>query len=417
MKNVRAYAVFIFIFASSVLQAQARYNLFYERNFSTVCGAEGLLTLHKAVYSAENFCLPTQLLEENSFGRKTVGITYRISKTVLLDIPLDDVTGLFLHESFGHGARLREFGFTKNKYYISLPPPYGMGEGTTYFGVPALHRHTSSWEYLTITLSGSQANTVASNLLEVKWLQRDSINYREASYYAGAFNDLTYYILSSRYFNRHGNDIDNYIYQFNNIHDPLHNNVLKRYEIKTLAQQSAYNFLNPFEYIAAWMFLKDYIFHGKEYGKLPMIRIKNIRYLPSVHLTLSPFGSEFHLDNYFKRGKQLADISFRYGDPRKQTSYGCGVSVYNIVNGKNLYVNGSLNVWHQPSMQLGGNNFRTTKPGVGTQVLATAGWSITEKNIPVSLVVQAGYKTDGFLEGEMLSKGAILRVGLSFTER
>src|SRR5262249_60115821 len=61
-------------------------------------------------------------------------------------------------------------------------------------------------------------------------------------------------------------------------------------------------------------------------------------------------------------------------------------------------------VWHQPEW---GGEFKVT----AYRRLGTASW------LPglLSLVVQGGYKTNGYMPGDRLGEGAILRVGASLT--
>ena len=63
-------------------------------------------------------------------------------------------------------------------------------------------------------------------------------------------------------------------------------------------------------------------------------------------------------------------------------------------------------------MQSGTSKTRTTAAGYGYCFTGTLGIKVLGKKNPVSIVVQPGYKTDGFVKGEILSKGFFMRFGI-----
>ena len=145
-----------------------------------------------------------------------------------------------------------------------------------------------------------------------------------------------------------------------------------------------------------------------------MIKIGNVKYLPSVNLALTPFGSEFYLNNYFKCNHHTFKIYARYGDPKFENFWGAGASALNLFQNKCLYLNASSDMWSQPSLTLQSGNYssRVTGKGFGGCVSATIGIKIL--NNKFNIVAQTGYKTDGFLQGENLSKGFFIGAGIGF---
>ncbi len=77
-------------------------------------GGHIIITLHRGIYAIENKFLKTRWFDENNFGKKAAGLTYRLAKTILVDNVLDHLSFLGQHEVFGHGAGYRELGFVDN---------------------------------------------------------------------------------------------------------------------------------------------------------------------------------------------------------------------------------------------------------------------------------------------------------------
>ena len=65
-------------------------------------------------------------------------------------------------------------------------------------------------------------------------------------------------------------------------------------------------------------------------------------------------------------------------------------------------------------MELGGSEITESAGGLGFSASSTFLFNVIKGQNPFSIYTQLGYKTTGFLEGEMLSDGLILRLGLSF---
>ncbi|MBI5217926.1 MAG: hypothetical protein HY958_03235 [Bacteroidia bacterium] len=395
--------------------AQVQYSFIFDQNLSSVASAQNLLTLHKSVYESENLYLKPSLFEENTFVKKTLGIGYRFCKTVLLDNIIDHMTGLVQHEVSGHGARYREFGYKESHYSLHLFYPYGDGHGVAYSGNLPPGLHTSKHEDILKVIGGNEANDILSYELAYKWLARGKINYRESILYLGCFHNLSFYILSTKYLNRNntGNDINAYIMDINmnESHGTNH-----PYDIDKLSDFVILDLFNTFQYFAAYTYLKTYLWSGSEEQKIPMIPLKNVQYLPSFRLGLSPFGAEFYFDNFLKKESKILNIYFRYGEPTYHHFCGGGIRSDNIFKYKSLTAGIKIDAWDQPSVYIGGKTIDRYKYDIGGAVAGIVYYKILNKEFPLSLMAQCGYKTAGYLEGEKLSEGAIVRVGICFEE-
>jgi hypothetical protein len=68
-------------------------------------------------------------------------------------------------------------------------------------------------------------------------------------------------------------------------------------------------------------------------------------------------------------------------------------------------------------MKLGGDEFVDTRAGLGGAVQLGAHFKILRKENLANIYLQTGYKTAGFLEGERLRAGWLVRFGLSFVQQ
>ncbi len=91
--------------------------------------------------------------------------------------------------------------------------------------------------------------------------------------------------------------------------------------------------------------------------------------------------------------------------------WGIGFNLDKVMN-ERTKLGFTIDYWFQPGLELGGLSFNNTLEGGGGRILGELNHSFNNK-IPIGLYLQAGYKTDGFIEGERLGKGLIARLGLS----
>jgi len=174
--SLKIFTVLSFIgLASMNVFGQNHYDIIYDVNYSSVCGAENLLSLHKATSTFENKYLKASLWDEKKCFSKLEGITYRLAKTIFVDNVIDHLTILTQHEIFGHGSRYREFGFIDNSFHLSLVPPYGDGHGFAQTGQLKSPRISSKCENVSRVTGGDEANSVLSQHLIGKWLLRGAL--------------------------------------------------------------------------------------------------------------------------------------------------------------------------------------------------------------------------------------------------
>jgi hypothetical protein len=399
----------LFLLTIAKLQAQADYNLLYEKPFSEKSGAEDILTIHKAFYLLGDKALPPYLNKDSS--KRGFDIVYRLAKSFLIDYPVDFFAGEAQHEVFGHGSRFREFGLTGATYMVSLPPPFGDGHGLSV----ATGGGTTYDQNLAIDFGGVESEMILSEALRIKWMMDDSIHYRDFFSYVGGLHNITEYILklySTLHNNQTvnaGNDMYAYINTINYKY-PLKT----RYTVNRLAAYSLVNVLDPFQYIAFYRW-GEYIVTGKEKGSMSMITLGSIKYLPSFSMDLTPFGAEFYFNNFIKYNNMVFKIYACSGDNQFATHQGAGFESYNLIDTRYFFLHASIDVWNQPALNLYDNTtnkITTTTNGTGGCFSATLGFKFLRT---ASIIAESGYKTDGYLQGEALAKGYFIRVGFSFS--
>lgn len=387
------------------------YQLLIDQQRTPYFGSENILSIHHFLYKSQDQYIPNQLWTEDNFLRKGGGIFYRFTKLALLDFQIDYLAILAQHEVFGHGARYREFGYTDISYKLSLPFPFGTGSGFARGSRPSIfERIVTPHESIISVAGGNEANSVLANTLESRMILGGKIHYREALLYFLSRNNQLGYIWLDHFVNPQGHgDINSYVFQVNNIHIGASD----YYDTETLVKQSLISALNPMQVYALFALAKTYLFDGNEtLETLPMIRIKEIKYLPALGYNLTPFGTEFLTSQYIVHGHKMAHLKFGIGDARFNSFYSFGLELHNILETERINLNVHVNGWHQPSLNLGGEVTTTTAGGLGfhTKVDLSV-FPLANQNI--GLFAQLGYKTPGYLIGERLSGGLIGRFGLS----
>lgn len=403
------------ILALAEASAQVHYSFLIDGTYSSKAGAHNIVTLHRGLYGLENRYLKARWFDENDFVKKAAGITYRLAKTILLDNVVDYLGFLGQHEVFGHGARYREFGFTDNGFTLNLPPPYGNGKGWARTGRLKGNRVVAPHERTAMIFGGSESNIILSGIIRDNWLQRGSMNYRETFLYLYSANDLNAYILRTKYGLRGegGNDVLNYLRTINS-HEGYPDEEDYRLTLDKLAGYAWIGLLDPFQYYSLYTYFKTYLWSGKENHPFPMISLGEVKYLPSFHPGLTPFGPELYFENFFTKDNKIFHFYVRSGEPTFHKFWGFGGRAVNLVQKKRLSLDSQIDIWKQPPVLLGGPSLTESKGGWGGAVLGTVHYRLLGDSSFLHLTVKAGYKTAGYLEGERLSEGLIFRAGISF---
>ncbi len=385
---------------------QTPYFLIMDENYSMNMGAEDLTTLHHFLFETENRYFRPHLFPENTGKKKAIGITYRLGKTLLLDNQIDWTALIIQHEVFGHGARFREFGSPVNSYKSELFLPLGSGGGFAMEGGYDDSLPLTDYENAMIFSSGCEASGILANSIRDKWLTRGTMNYREVVLYSISANNLGLYILTTKLNNGHCEcgDIDRYLNYVNRINksDSLTRN--------DLFKMAFINFLNPYNYFSLYTYFRKYLLNGEEAYSYPMIEINSIRYLPIIRLGLAPFGPEIYLENLICARKMQLNLYLRHDLSSTLEFWGGGIKYSTKLPLKHVFPGFEAHFWNQPGMKMRDyNRYRLTDDGTGAAVIT----NISAYYNKIGVTLRLGYKTDGFLEGENISKGIIMSAGVA----
>ena len=392
------------------------HSLLYTPGMNMRSGAETIISLHKGLTTLEDNIIGTRWFSESDIPGKSAGVAARFAKYALLDVPLDYFSVVLGHEYFGHGSRYREFDMKDIHYGFSAPPPYGGGGGeATHFGSAQISYH----QLLAIWTGGVEIHPVINRNLSFRWMTKNEMNYREASQYFWAFQIQWTYILDTPeniFDGNADNDIRAYTRYLNSQSTYLDPETLKM-SVKDLKSKMMLNAANPFVFYSLFSILKIYLWDGEISNRVPTISLGDIEYLPSLRAGFTPFGVEYHLENYFRYKGTASLLDIGCGDQTFHDSWGgLGIEVRNIYSLQNFTFDVSINLWNQPGMKFRSDNAEVEGKGIGGALAVKGYYDIPDMNLPVSLVLELGYKSIGFIEGYSLDSSPIFAVGIAVRE-
>ena len=312
------------------------------------------------------------------------------------------------HECMGHGFRAREFDADINRYYISP----GLLGGQAY--VDFNKEDLPYYGFLLEETGGSESNTVLAREVFRQSLTND---YFYHYYFYSFINkiDLSMYILGgtpkvgTNEWNNptEGRDVLNYIKAFNN------KSAVREQEIYNSAKKGAYwGLADPSLLLSFYYYIRDYIIKGQAQVKNPMIRVKNISFLPFTDFHLSPFGFEYYLGTYLKNNKTLYETYYRWGKGNIDgNSYGFGLGILNAFKFWHFRFDIGGDFWKQDFNLL---YYEIDNDKYQENILSGKIYMKTfyQINNSFSLFGQASYKGEGYLLGNPVNKGFNAKTGL-----
>jgi len=366
-----------------------------------------VLALQRVLASLEDRLLPTRF-SETTPATHALGIGYRIGKWFALDLPQDVGVMVVAHEVFGHGARLRELGASDVQYHFDAPLPYGDGSATTVFDQKVLAT-ASRADVLGIDAAGIEAQNVLADDIGRQALAGGPLSYRDAWLYVQSRVAGLLYIQRVSPQSSPGNDVADFLQDFNTgcqppACRPLGTSDLKRNALVMLA--------DPILVSSAYGFAVSYLARGQAATALPMISLPGgLRYLPSFGFAMTPYGTEWTSEHNVRTGDHLLRVALRFGDAGAARPWGVGVLATHVARLGPVVADVSADVWKQPPLDA-----PPTSPALGAGGLAAA-----TANAPLgrrgssrlSVTAQLGYKTTGFVPGEPLRAGPLVRLGLT----
>lgn len=347
----------------------------------------------------------------NKKAGATIGSLVFMTKSILIDYPLTQAALTFNHEFFGHAARVRETGGEVLKVKVNWAWPYGSsGGGYTEFIPP------SETDYnIIITASGSEANTVFSQHIAIRWMREGFILPSDVVPYIFSRMDLFLYIHST--FNSDtfkGGDVEVYIEQLNNKYGITNPG---SYKVK-LDKIKNWSYL----VLADPMLLMSVIatfytqFSNKRYMKTLMLPLgKGLSFIPSMRLALTPFGPEWYTDLFFRLpDKSVIHVYARIGSKVFKTNWGFGIRAIGIKLSKRFEIGGGIDIFSQPEITENAavSNGYNAEKKLGMAIYIDTSYQPLCDLFRIHL--RLGYKTEGYVFGMNIKKGLIWHIGTSF---
>ena len=417
---MRVIGVWIIVSAAVLIprvvhaQGPAPHAIVFDSYMTPAAGAEDLLTLQHVLVSAEDRWLPLKIGDERSRPGLAVGILYRSAKFFGLDMPQDHFLLVVAHEVFGHGARFRELGDGRLRYGFDAPIPYGSGDAFTSFD--GLFPTTPLAE-MTASASGIEAQHSLADSIATRAVARGRLGYREGWLYFESRLAAVGYILSASPTSSAGHDIADFLDAFERACTapcvPLRRHDVQRRALAALA--------DPLLYYSIYGLTVSYVGNGKTTGPMPLIPIgSGMRVLPSLGYTLTPYGEEWtvrtalqHARRAESADRRITGITLRIGNTGASSTWGITAQAADVLRVKRLDLDLRVDLWRQPELL----------PEHVTAALETGVGAIATTVVPVprrlrsrwsdGIHIAAGYKSQGYVPGEHLSGGAVVRVGLA----
>jgi hypothetical protein len=385
-----------------------------DRYISASAGAADLLAIQHELASLEDRVLPLKFGDERRRLPLVAGIAYRAGKLIALDVPQDHMLMVVAHEVFGHGARLRELGIGHIGYSFDAPIPYGHGGAATSFSgeVP-----DTPLTFLTIEMSGIEAQNVLADAIADVTLARAVVNYREAwLYFESRYIGMTY-TLSATEHSEEGHDIADFIRTFKDACTPP---VCTPITLRDVKRGARLTLADPLLYFALYGFTSAYIAEGKATSPIPTIPIgRGVRFLPSVGFQLAPFGTERLLRSAFTsglraegKGRHVTAVTLRFGTTGASRPWGFDLRASDLHLFGRIHLRASAHVWRQPPLDSDQTSapLKTGAAGAATLVLPLKRFTHSDW---LKATFTGGYKSSGFVPGERLGRGLIFRAGVT----
>jgi hypothetical protein len=377
-------------------------------------GVENVVLLHHAVTRAEDRLLGLHWFDEHNGPGKMAGILIRAGKYALLDLPVDYFAAVYTHEYFGHGGRYRELGIHNIDYGYDPPPPYGAGGGHASASISP--GQVSDHELLAIWAGGLESHPLLERRVALRWMATRRVHYRDAALYWWTWQIMFKYIQASGNSLTTGapdNDPQAYVRILNRQAGYLNPDSLAM-SVADLKRRNILNLFNPFLALSLVAQARA-LWDGHVNTGLPGIAVGSWRYLPSFRMDLTPFGAEYHWENYVVARDRLALLDLRIGDGTFHRGWGGGgLLVENLYGSGRFSFDLDANAWKQPKIEIGGSPTVAKGGAMGVAAAVRTHYQVTRGETPLGAFVEAGYKTAGFLDGYALDASPILMVGLGW---
>ena len=143
--------------------------------------------------------------------------------------------------------------------------------------------------------------------------------------------------------------------------------------------------------------------------------------MPSLGYALAPYGGEWTLRTAFhqeqraqSRERRITNVALRVGNTGASSTWGVSARAADVLRVRGLRVGLAVDVWRQPELL-------ADQTSDASSIWAAA--SSQQSIVPMprmlrsrwsdGIQIAAGYKSQGFVPGEQLSGGAVVRAGIA----
>jgi hypothetical protein len=394
-----------------------QYNVLLDWPMTANAGIPSVLTLEKKLADWEDSILPVRWRGDTTRSEVTWSILYRFGKIFLIDAPIESLLLSAEADFFGSMGRSREFKLNDIGY--SFTPPYPLAfwkpVGSLKYDRPVIENQASRMQLAQLSGAALDAGSIASDQISLRWMQRKSLNYHESLHLVRAQMAGLASVFSLPSNTESGNTAaSNWLYYTNRQFG-----FYSDYKYKTSDLKRDYaiaTFTNPTFYTALYSVFYKYMIQGQDSMATPAIKLGYGKYvLPWARLGFTPFGPEWIPSLTLTKHRQMIQLYSRIGTANFSESYGGGVKIFNIKRNTNFSLNAHVSVWKQRYFFQDWIAQSSLPISWGGAAIVSGNLLLTKNWIhPMSLAFQAGYKTRGYLEGEVWEASPVIRVGLSF---
>jgi hypothetical protein len=414
---VRGFIVALLVLAApsaTYAQTAMPYVVVFDSYMTPAAGAQDLVTAQHLLASAEDRWLPLKIGDERSRRGLALGIFYRSGKFLTLDLPQDHFLLVVAHEVFGHGARFRELGDGHLQYGFDAPIPYGSGNAFTRFNGTF---PISPLADMNASAAGMEAQHSLADAIAERAVARGRIHYREGWLYFESRMAAVSYMGSASPTSSEGHDAESFLETFEKACVtpcvPTTRSQMQRRSLLAL--------VDPLLYYSIYGLAVSYIGNGNTTGPMPLVPLGGgLRVMPSLGYALAPYGTEWTVRAALQqeqraqnRERRITSVTLRVGDTGASSTWGVGVRTADVVQVWGIRVAVAGELWRQPELLADHTSDAQHMGGsaVGTVILPLP--RMLRSQWSDGIQVSAGYKSQGFVPGEQLSGGAVLRVGIA----
>ncbi|MEX1189719.1 MAG: hypothetical protein WED33_10715 [Bacteroidia bacterium] len=394
-----------------------QYSVLFDWPLTANAGVPTTLALQKQLTTWEDSILPIRWRGDTTRSERTWSAMYRFAKIWLLDAPIESMLMAAEQDFFGSMARIREYNLDGTSYSLKAPYPipFWKPQGSITYDRPLVESEASRQQLAQISGAALDAGNIASEQLSLRWMQRKSLFYREALHLLRIQMAGIAGVISASSNPQAGTTaVEDWLYytnrQFGHISD-------YKYDASRLRRDYALaTFTNPNLYTSLYSVFYSYMIQGKDSMATPAIKFGYGYYvLPWMRFGFTPFGPEWIPSVTVTHHRQMIQLYGRIGTDNFSQSYGGGIKVFNLYRNTKVNLNAHATVWKQRYFFRNWVN-QSVEPiswggaaAVSGNILLTKSWKH-----PMSLAFDVGYKTRGYMEGEVWDASPILRAGLSF---